>query len=617
MNPASGLIIDPSIAPEAPTPRRERRYTPGFADGLGDRLLTYDPATTTSLELLRFKREFSESPAFEAALRERVDQLKHVRHPSLATVLAVEHLEPEAGGCLALVSKHTAGRRLSELLSKARGPVFALEFLRQVTPVLAALQQPGDGIAHGTLTAERIVVTREGPLVLVEHVVSSALEALRLPASRLRADFGLVIPAGYDAVRLDCRADVIQLGFVALSLLLGRRLDAADSPANLPALLDEFAAIEVSASSNKLRLWLERALQLGARPFATAQEAQYALHELPGKVDPQPADAPRTLLPFQPPAPSPAPPPVPAAPRPQADAAADVWSEPPAASRPFVMRLQPLAAGSAAQASAVPPPPAPPAPVRRKRVGRWGAGITAIAVVGGLVFAAIVWKPWKTSPANTVTEAPPTSAVEPAKPAIPPAMWPAGVTTTAPPPAAVTTPPASPPAPAPAPVQKPAAALPATPPDAAPADRAAVAAASKFGGIKITSPIELQAFEGGTLVGSTAGQIALAEGSHTLDLVNEGLGFRSQVTVRVKGGQLTPVTVGVPNGRISINAVPWANVWIDGNPAGETPLANLALPIGQHEILFRHPQLGEQRQTVVVKTEGLTRASVTFQRGDR
>jgi hypothetical protein len=69
----------------------------------------------------------------------------------------------------------------------------------------------------------------------------------------------------------------------------------------------------------------------------------------------------------------------------------------------------------------------------------------------------------------------------------------------------------------------------------------------------------------------------------------------------------------VPNGRISINALPWANVWIDGSAAGETPLANLSMPIGQHEIVFRHPQLGEQRQTVVVKTEGLTRVSVKFQ----
>jgi serine/threonine-protein kinase len=72
--------------------------------------------------------------------------------------------------------------------------------------------------------------------------------------------------------------------------------------------------------------------------------------------------------------------------------------------------------------------------------------------------------------------------------------------------------------------------------------------------------------------------------------------------------------VALPQGRININATPWANVWINGNAAGETPIANLSLPIGTHEIVFRHPQLGEQRMTAVVKAEGITRISAGFQR---
>ena len=92
------------------------------------------------------------------------------------------------------------------------------------------------------------------------------------------------------------------------------------------------------------------------------------------------------------------------------------------------------------------------------------------------------------------------------------------------------------------------------------------------------------------------------------------LGFRFRQSINVKPGQLTSVTIAVPNGRISINAVPWAEVTIDGNPAGQTPLANLTLPIGTHEVVFRHPQFPEQRQTVVVKADGLTRVSATLQR---
>ena len=50
-------------------------------------------------------------------------------------------------------------------------------------------------------------------------------------------------------------------------------------------------------------------------------------------------------------------------------------------------------------------------------------------------------------------------------------------------------------------------------------------------------------------------------------------------------------------------------------PAGETPLANLSLPIGTHEITFRHPQLGVKKQTIVVKVEGMTRVTQVFQPG--
>jgi 1,6-anhydro-N-acetylmuramate kinase len=59
--------------------------------------------------------------------------------------------------------------------------------------------------------------------------------------------------------------------------------------------------------------------------------------------------------------------------------------------------------------------------------------------------------------------------------------------------------------------------------------------------------------------------------------------------------------------------VPWADVWIDGAAAGQTPLANVSLLIGRHEILFRHPQLGERREVAVVKVDGIARVSAVFQ----
>jgi len=172
---------------------------------------------------------------------------------------------------------------------------------------------------------------------------------------------------------------------------------------------------------------------------------------------------------------------------------------------------------------------------------------------------------------------------------------------------------AAPPAPAPVPESAPTAdkaSQPAKPADALPAGTAG----SRFGGLRVISTIEVQVFENGKAVGSTSSPIALTDGSHALDLVNETLGFRTRASVDVKPGQMTSLNLSVPNGRLSINAVPWASVWIDGTAAGDTPLANVAIPIGSHEIVFKHPQLGDQKQTAVVKAEGLTRVSVNMQR---
>lgn len=133
----------------------------------------------------------------------------------------------------------------------------------------------------------------------------------------------------------------------------------------------------------------------------------------------------------------------------------------------------------------------------------------------------------------------------------------------------------------------------------------------------VTSAIELQVLVDGKLAGSTAGPLAMAEGAHNLELVNDALGFRLVRNVDVKNGQMTTVNVPVPTARISVNATPWAEVTIDGAPAGETPLASLSLPIGSHEIEFRHPQLGVRKQTVILKVGAHVRVTQAFDREPR
>jgi hypothetical protein len=135
------------------------------------------------------------------------------------------------------------------------------------------------------------------------------------------------------------------------------------------------------------------------------------------------------------------------------------------------------------------------------------------------------------------------------------------------------------------------------------------------GTLQVSSPIDLQVLEGDRVLGSSAtGPVVIKTGVHELDLVSSTLGYRSHRTVQIKAGQVVPLKVQLPDGRVSINAQPWAQAWIDGNLVGETPLANLPVTVGDHEIILRHPQLGEHREMVVVKPDALTRVSATFAR---
>lgn len=121
------------------------------------------------------------------------------------------------------------------------------------------------------------------------------------------------------------------------------------------------------------------------------------------------------------------------------------------------------------------------------------------------------------------------------------------------------------------------------------------------GWITVQAPFEMQVLEGGQVIGTTsASRIMLPVGRHELELSAARFDFRTGIVVDVPPGGSVTVPVEVPSGRLSVNALPWADVFIDGQTVGTTPVANLAVPVGTHEIVFRHPQLGERRQTVVV-----------------
>ena len=597
-------------------------YTPGLVDGFGDRLLMFDNTETDSLELLRFYPSLSAIAGFEDALHERVRQVGRIPDHAFPLIVAVERLEGD--GALALVSTHIPGKRLSVFFDRPgprRGlnPSFVTGIITQIVQALTVLQSKGVGITHGALTHDRVVVTTGGRVCVVEHVLGSALRQLNLSAAQLWREFGLVTrPDAAGALVFDARTDVFQLGVMALEMLIGRRVTPQDLKDRLPDLIEQWIVLTSRAglAGDRLRMWLERALQMREGGYATAADAYADLRDMPaestasafdslmGDVEdlasrrtPQPARqlaAPEAAMPA---APSVAPPvevrpPAPTPPRARETAPAVA---PPAPAPPMPVPPAVAPRPTARQGSL---PAAKPAPDRRTtlripQVSPWvAAALALVAFVEAGVIAALVMRQ-PAAPAAVVVEASapvdsgvPTPIPEGERAATPPrdvvtASIGAGARNTV----------------------------------STPRDTLAEANTQRSGGVLLQTPVELKVLQGDRVLGSTAdGAIIMRAGTHQLDLINTALGLRMRQFVTFRAGQITNLNIALPTGRVSANAQPWANVSIDDRDYGETPLANLVVPIGEHEIVFRHPDLGERRRTILVRADGPTRVSENLEK---
>jgi hypothetical protein len=131
------------------------------------------------------------------------------------------------------------------------------------------------------------------------------------------------------------------------------------------------------------------------------------------------------------------------------------------------------------------------------------------------------------------------------------------------------------------------------------------------GWISVKAPVSIEIREGGRLIGTNdSDKIMMAVGKHEVELVNDTLGYHVTRSIQVPPGKVAPITVEFPQGVMNVNAAPWAEVFVDGKRVGETPIGNLPIAIGPHEVIFRHPQFGEKRQAVSVTLKAPVRLSV-------
>jgi hypothetical protein len=391
-------------------------------DGLGYRVLGFDKKTGDRLEMLRVRPQFAGQPNFETQLRSRIQRLAEFRGVGFARVRQVDKLTGQAAG-IAIVSNHVEGARLADLFGVADSygvrleSDAALSLIRQTLSAIGDLHTTGTEISHGCISPERIVVMKDGRVIVTEYILGAALEGLQWTRKQFWQEYRIALPAGPDPAMFDQQADLMQIGLLALAMLAGR---AVYGEKQYPLALGERlkAARETTPNGAQqplrpgLTSWLQRLLKLdGAQAFAAADEALLALDsvlatgyqatptalaqfadrcyaaspDLRPKEDtaesltktseterPQlPQDMTMSIPAFRPAAQPPAAPPAqaaPATPAPTAAKPADPKTVPPAAAQPAG---QPAAKAPAVPAAPAKPgaPAAPAAPTAAKKSG--------------------------------------------------------------------------------------------------------------------------------------------------------------------------------------------------------------------------------------------------------
>lgn len=695
------MLLEPAASRES-----SGNVRPGFEDGLGRR---YRPAarleSDAPLEILCFRHEITDVPSFEFALRERVARFSDLQHTAFTRIRKVDRLNDEHG-TVVLMSDGAAGVRLIDILSEVErsGRVLdlnaALSLVRQLTSAISALHRHAR-VAHGAIAPERLYVTPRGNLLLVEYTLGAALEQLKYSRERYWKELRVALPMNVGLSRFDERADLTQIGVVALSLILGRPLHDDEYPRQIEALAAAARARAVDGTHESLSPalceWLRRALQLDVRSsFRTIFDAEAALDQLlahepkynaspdsleafmrryhdlsipapavsPAKpslqpvlpsialeaaVPTAPVDVHQTAEPYEP---------IPIDPTDTSDEGSHALDDQEDAMRPghtaarTRSRLKWIAAAVAVicataggawvarqrLAAVTPPvttgtmtvntePPGAEVEVDGEKRGRSPLSLSLTAGAHTLVVRANGES--KTVPITIAAGADISQYLE-----LPKAGSGFGQLQ-------VRTEPAG------ARISidgTPLGKTPMTIIEIVPGEHAVTlesdlgtvtqkvtieagvqaslmvplgpqTGAVASGWITVTSPLEVELRENGRLLGTSGiDRIMLAVGKHDIELVNDLVGYKEMRTVQVTPGRVTALSLAIPKGTVSLNAVPWATVSIDGENVGDTPIGNLPLAVGQHEVVFRNTELGEQRRIITVTLRAPTRLSVDMTR---
>jgi serine/threonine protein kinase len=273
---------------DTPNDRTSALQRAVFEDGLGKRHHAVTPGGEP-LEVLELRYEMS-NEACEAALRQRVSTLAGVHSACFSRVRGVQRIHQNTSK-LFVLSERVNGARLSSVLAIARQPMAPLDvnaslcLIRQLVSAIALLHEKMPNIAHGSIAPERVIITPEARLVVVDHSIGAALAQLHYSHDRYWKELRVALPAGAEAT-FNQRTDIMQIGALALELLLGRPIEFAEYPDQIEELTERAWRLNASASkllSAPLRTWLLRMLQVDAQEsFSSVGAAWEELEEVLG-----------------------------------------------------------------------------------------------------------------------------------------------------------------------------------------------------------------------------------------------------------------------------------------------------------------------------------------------
>jgi hypothetical protein len=127
----------------------------------------------------------------------------------------------------------------------------------------------------------------------------------------------------------------------------------------------------------------------------------------------------------------------------------------------------------------------------------------------------------------------------------------------------------------------------------------------------VFAPFELTVSEAGRgLRLDERSQLMLPPGVHELRFENKQLGFYGTRKVEIEPGKTATVTLTPGGSTLSVTASASAEVFVDGQRIGETPIADYPVALGTRDIIVKGAA-GERRFTQTITTKPL-RLEVDF-----